>query len=214
MAAGLPDGAKVFLATSYSSSKSVSAVTNADPAKVTATGHSFDDGDYVVLISGWQGLNERVFKIDNKATNDFELVETDTTDTDMFPATEGVGSAVKINTWQQITQVVNFSMTGGDQQYATFSFLEEDFERQLPTVVSARSIEMGIADDPTQLGFQALAALEGKKMTRALRLALPSGSELLYNGVLAFNSTPSLTKGEVMVVTATFSLQGAPTRIL
>ena len=112
----------------------------------------------------------------------------------------------------QIAQVLSFEMSGGDQQFATFSFLEEDFERQLPTVTSARSIRIGIADDPTLAGFQALKALEGKRIMRALRLNLPNGAILLYNGIVAFNSTPTLTKGNVMEVSASFSLQGPPTR--
>ena len=33
-----------------------------------------------------------------------------------------------------------------------------------------------------------------------------------YNGYVSFNETPTLTKGQVMQVTATFSLQGRPVR--
>jgi len=35
---------------------------------------------------------------------------------------------------------------------------------------------------------------------------------LLYNGYVSFNETPSMTKGEVMGVQATFSLLSRPVR--
>lgn len=213
MAATLPDGTRVFLGTGFSAEKTVSAITNAKPAKATSTAHGLNDGEYFTLKSGWQDLNERVFRVAAKDVNTFDVQGSDTVDVSRYPVGQGAGSLVAVTGWTQITQVLSFEMSGGDQQFSTFSFLEEDFERELPTVTSARSISIGIADDPTGLGQIALQALEGKKVTRPLRLELPNGSVLVYNGVVSFNSTPSLSKGEVMQVTASFSLAGRPTRL-
>lgn len=213
MAAGLPDGAKLFLGTELGTEKAITAVTNGEPPKATAAGHGFDDGDFIVLRSGWNGMNERVARVINSDAGTFELEGINTVNLTNFPAGAGVGGATEITRWQQIDQVLQFSMTGGEQQYVTFAFLEEDFERNLPSVFSARTIEIRVADDPNNAGFQELQNLEGQKLMRPLRVELPNGSTLLYNGVVSFSSTPTLTKGEVMSCPATISLQGPPTRV-
>lgn len=69
-----------------------------------------------------------------------------------------------------------------------------------------------MADDPTLLGYKALQVAAEKREVRALRVAFPNGSVLLYNGYVSFNETPSMTKGEVMGVQATFSLLSRPVR--
>lgn len=213
MAAGLPDGAKLFLGTELGTEKAITAVTNGKPPKATAAGHGFDDGDFIVLRSGWNGMNERVARVINSDAGTFELEGINTVNLTNFPAGAGVGGATEITRWQQIDQVLEFSMTGGEQQYVTFAFLEEDFERNLPSFFSARTIEIRVADDPNNAGFQELQNLEGQKLMRPLRVELPNGSTLLYNGVVSFSSTPTLTKGEVMSCPATISLQGPPTRV-
>lgn len=213
MAAGLPDGAKLFLGVAFGTEKSTTVVTNGKPPVVTAAGHGFDDGDFVIMRSGWNALNERVTRVNNADTSTFEIEGINTANATNFPAGSGVGGATEITQWQQIDQVLEFNMSGGEQQYVTFAYLEEDFERNLPSVFSARTIEVRLADDPNNLGFQALQELEGQKLTRPLRVELPNGSTLLYNGTVSFSSTPTLSKGEVMSCPLTFSLQGQPTRL-
>ena len=55
--------------------KTISAVTKANPAVVTATGHGYTNGDEVIItaIVGMTELNGKRFKVANKTTNTFEL---------------------------------------------------------------------------------------------------------------------------------------------
>ena len=212
MSARLPDGAIVAIATAYGPSKTISAISNADPGEATSADHGFTDGDLLEVKSGWQRINERIIRVSGAASGKFDLEGMDTTSDQYFPAGSSAGSAREVTAWTQITQILEFTTSGGDQQFANFSFLEEDFERQLPTVTSAQSITLGIADDPTLPGYIALKQASMSKELRALRLTLPGGSILLYNGIVSLNETPSLSKGQVMQVKATFSLQSRPTR--
>lgn len=212
MAAKLPDGATVFIASAYSVEKKITAITNATAPVVTATAHGFANGDFVEVTSGWGDLNGRIMKISGVNTDTFKLEGYDTSDTDKFPAGGGVGSVRKINAWTQITQILSFETSGGEQQFVTYSFLEEDFERQLPSVTSARSITIGIADDPNLPGYKALKSANEKRANTGLRLNLREGSVIVYNGVASLNETPTLTKGQVMQVQATFAMQGHATR--
>lgn len=165
-----------------------------------------------MATSGWSNLDGRVFRIADETTNDFELEDLDTTSTTLFPAGSGAGTFTPITAFAQISQILEFTTTGGDQQFTNFSYLEQNFETQIPTITSAQSISIGIADDPSLAGYIALKAASDARAIRALRLALPDGSIIFYNGYVSFNETPSLNKGQVMQVRATFSLLGRPVR--
>lgn len=212
MAIRLPDGATVFLATTYGAPKTISGITNANPGVVTSTAHGLANGAFFELKSGWQKISERIWKAANIAANTLEIAGADTTDVNRFPAGTSAGSLREISGWTQVSQILDFQTSGGDQQFWTGSFLEDDFERQLPTVTSAQSITFGIGDDPSLPGYQALKVAGEKREIRALRVNLPDGSVILYNGYVSFNETPTMSKGSVMQVSATFSLQGRPVR--
>lgn len=212
MAIRLPDGATVFLATGYGADKAVSAISNANPAVATAASHGIANGAFFELKTSWQKISERIFKATNVASGTLEIAGSNTTDTSRFPVGGGSGSVREITGWTQVTQILGFATNGGDQQYWTGSFMEDDFERQLPTVTSSQSIELEIGDDPSLAGYKALKDAGEARALRALRVNLPDGSVLLYNGIVSFNETPTMTKGQVMTVKATFSLQGRPVR--
>lgn len=212
MAARLPDGAIVSLATTMGTAKTVSALTNATPGVATSTAHGLTDGDMVIMSSGWSNLNNRVVRVDNSATNAFDIEGVDTSSVTLFPAGSGTGSATEITAFTQITQIMGFSTSGGDQQFTTFSFLEQNFETQIPTITSAQTITIDIADDPSLAGYIALKAAADARATRGLKIAMPDGSTIFYYGYVSFNETPSVSKGAVMQVKATFSLLGRPVR--
>ncbi len=212
MSVKLPNGSILSLATTYGSAKTISAVTNANPAVATSTSHGFSNGDIVEITSGWTKVNSRIYRVANVATNSFEIEGLDTTSTTLYPAGTGIGSAREITALTQITQILGMTTNGGDMQFTTYSFLESDAENQLPTQASAQSIQLDIADDPSLAGYIALKAAAGGRALTGLKLLLPDNSFLLYNGYVSFNETPSLTKGQVMAVKSTFSLQGAPVR--
>lgn len=212
MAAYLPDGSVLTIATAYGASKPVTAVSNADPALATAAAHGVSNGGFFELNSGWFRANERIFRASDVTTDSLKIEGLNATSTVNYPAGTGAGSLRPITAWTQITQVLEFTTSGGEQQYSNFSFLEEDFERQLPTVTSAQSLTLGIADDPTLAGYQALKAASENRSLVALKLQLRNGAVIVYNGIVSLNETPSLNKGSVMQVTASIALQGRPTR--
>lgn len=212
MSVSLPNGAVVSIASAYGSNVTVSAVTNANPAVATATAHGLSDGDLIEVTSGWSRLNSRVVRIANSDTNTFELEGIDTTSTTLYPSGGGLGTVRKISTWQQITQVLEFTTSGGEQQFVTYSFLEEDVERQIPTVKSPSSFAMTIGDDASLPWYALLSAANDDRNPRAVRITLPSSSSILYNGYVTLNKTPTLTKNEIMGLQSTVSLTSEPVR--
>lgn len=63
---------------SYSAPKTITGITKANPAVVTATAHGFNNGDRVKIVgvSGMVEVNGRTFLVANKTANTFELTDT------------------------------------------------------------------------------------------------------------------------------------------
>lgn len=212
MAVQLPNGVIISLATAYGAPKAVTAITNANPGVASSAAHGMSNGALIEVASGWQKVNERIVRVAATASGTFALEGIDTTNTTLYPTGTGSGSVREITAFTQISQILELSTTGGDMQFTTYSFLENDFESQLPTTSSAQSLTMSIADDPTLAGYQALKKAADERAVRALKLVMPNGSTLLYNGYVSFNETPTMTKSQVMACNATFSLLSRPVR--
>lgn len=212
MAVNLPNEAKVYIASAVNAEKRITAITNANPPLATCTAHGLNTGDFIVLTTGWGEFNERVFKIESASADTFKILGVDARNTTKFPAGQGVGSFQKVNAWAQIQQILNVNFSGGEQQYATYSFLEENFERQIPTSVSARSVTFSIGDDPSLAGYIAAKNASETRSQTPLRIDLKSGEVITYYGYAALNEVPNLEKNNVMAVNLAYALSSQPVR--
>ena len=213
MSVSLPNGALFFIASGYAASKTMSAVTNANPAEATLEAtHGVVEGDFIEVTSGWSRLNNKIVRAGTVATNDVELEGIDSSLTSIYAAGSGAGSVRKITGWTQLQQVLGNSSSGGEQQFATYQFLEDDQETRIPTTKSAAGLEIQIADDPTLAGYILASTANDDRLRRAIKVVLPNGSVLLYNAYVSLNKTPSLTKNEVMACQVTLSFLNEPVR--
>lgn len=213
MAGRLPDGATLALATAYGADKTMSALTNADPAVATLEGgHGIATGEFFEMSSGWSRLHERVFKAGTVATNDVPVLGQNTTDTSKYPPGSGTGTVREITTFTDVAGVLGFTTEGGEPSQVTYAFLEEDFERSLSGPSSAQRLTITLADGHHAAGYNALKDASEEDSLVCLKLTLKNGDVILYNGKVHLNETPSVNKGQVMAVTATFNLQAKPVR--
>lgn len=213
MSVQLPNGVVLSLATTYGVAKAVSAVSNASPAvATTAAAHGITNGSFVEVTSGWSKLNNQIVRAAAASASTLSYEGVDTASTALYAVGGGIGSIREITAFTQISQILTLTSNGGDMQFANYSFLESDQENQLPTQSSAQSLVLEIADDATLPGYIALRAASRTRAITALKMVMPSGAVLLYNGYVSLNETPTMTKGAVMSVKATFSLQGIPVR--
>lgn len=208
----LPNGSTFDIAATYGTAVNVTAITSASPAVASAAGHAFVDGDVLEVTSGWRRLNGRAVRVADPATGTFELEGIDTTKTTIYPVGAGAGSVRAVETWAQLSQVTEVATNGGEQQFATFGFLEEDEDRQLPTTKSPSSLTITVADDPSLEFVAVCEEADMDKQPRIVRLNLPNGSSILYNAYISITETPSLTRNELMTRTVTLSLASRVTR--
>lgn len=211
MAVALPNGVTLAIATAYATALTVTAASSASETLLTVT-NTLAVGDFVEFVSGWSRANNRVFRVKSPTGTNLVLEGLDTTSNVQFPTGSGVGTIRKINTFTQLAQITGLTSSGGEPQYTTFSFLEQDFDTQIPTTTSAQTLAMEIADDPLLPGYQALRTVALSRAQTALRATLPQGGFILYNGIFALDETPSLTKGNLMTIKAGVALQGRPVR--
>ncbi|MFC3457261.1 MULTISPECIES: phage tail tube protein [Massilia] len=207
----LPNNIAFAVASVFATAVSLSAVTNAAEAVATAT-NTFAVGDYVEYTGGWSKANGRVFRVKTATASNFTFEGLDTTDVSLFPAGAGVGSVRKVTTWVPITGVTAAEVSGGDGKFVEVPLLDTEMPVSLPDGFSATTVALTIADEKGAPHHAALKAVsDGLKLT-CLRGILPGGAVLLYAGYCSFNESPSLAKGSVMAVKATFSLQNKVVR--
>lgn len=213
MSVKLPNGAIFSIASTYAAAVVTTAVSNADPAVVTATAHGAADGDIVEMVSGWTALDGRVARALDTDVDTLALEGINTSDINRFPAGTGTGQLRRVIDWMQISQVLETATQGGEQQFYNYSFLEDTGdERQIPTNRSARSITLTIADDDTLPQYAVLKAANDDRLPRVIRFRLPGGSTIYFRAYVSFSEMPTTTKNEAMAQQITLSLTGAPTR--
>jgi hypothetical protein len=191
----------------------MSVLTNANPGVATLeSSHGVIVGDYIEVTSGWSRLTDKIVRASVVATNDVTLEGQNTTSTVVYPAGTGIGTVREITGWTQVTQILESSSTGGEQQFLEYQFLEADAQKRIPTFKSASGLTFSIADDPDLAGYILASTANDDRAQRAVKIVLADGSILLYNAYISLNKTPSLTVNNLMAVQATLSLLNEPVR--
>lgn len=212
MAGRLPNGSTFDFAATYGTDVTVTAISNAKPAVATAATHGLAEGDIVVITSGWLKLTGRGFKVGAVTADTFEILGTDTTSTTRYPAGTSAGTVKKVATWVTISQITEVASSGGDQNFYTFGYLEEDEDRQLPTTKSPSTLTLTIADDPSQPYVPVVEAADEVREERLQRLNLVNGDIIIYNSIASITNTPTLQRNNLMTRTITLAQQGRTTR--
>lgn len=210
----LANGSTIEFSATFATSVDVSAISNANPAVVTtATAHNLVAGDVVVLNAGWARLTGRTFRVGTASGSTFTLVGVDTTNVTLYPAnTVQTGTVKKVATWVAIPEVTELTTDGGDQQNLTIQFLEDSSERQIPTVKSAMSLSITVADDPTQAYVPVLEAADDSQAINVARINLAGGDQIYMSVIASITTMPTLTINELMARTISFALQGKVSR--
>lgn len=211
MAFYVPNGSTIEIASATAASVNITALSNASEAVATAT-NTLSTGDIVVITSGWSRLNGRVVRVKSATGTTFVLEGIDTSDTQRFPPGGGTGAFAKVTTWQQVNQITGLDFSGGDQNFVDFQFLDEDFQRSLPTFKSAIKVKIEAADDPSLPWYGAAQAANDDGNPRAIRINAKNGSKTLFNGIVSLMPIPKLTVNAVATVEVNLSLNSFPTR--
>lgn len=209
MAYSFPEGAKFFFSQTFGSAKTVSGITNANPAVCTSTAHGFVDGDEVLLVSGWEDATDTVYKVDQLTADTFALLGLDTTDTNWFAPGGGANStAYKVSTWIEIPQVLSISTSGGDPRFTTINPLAKRNAINVPTGFNASSITLTLGHDPSNANYQQMLNISRRLAKVAFKMVLSGGASAYGYGYMAVSEMPTLNVNQANQVTAALTMLG------
>lgn len=199
-------GSKVEFGSALATAKTMSAISNANPAVATLeASHGVAVGEYIVITSsGWGKLQGRICRVSVVATNDVTLEGIDTSSTSDYPAGLGVGTVQEVSTWTEMTQIAGINPSGGDQQFADASTLADTDDEQIPSNRTAVVYTFPVHDD-NALSWYATLRTTAAAGLRPMRLTAASGKKTLMNGYWSFGEIPQISRTETTKVGATFT---------
>lgn len=210
MAYYFPEGSRFYFSQNFAAAVTVTGATNANPAVLTAAAHGLVDNDEFLFTSGWEDATDMVYKADQLTTSTLSPLGLDTTDTDFFPASSGVGTIQKVNGWTEVPQVLSIATSGGDPRFTPISPLARRNDINVPTGFNAASMTLTLGHDPANVNFQAMQAIARRLSPVAMKIVLGGGGSMYGYGYLSVSEIPSLNKGQVNQVNAALTMLGRP----
>lgn len=213
MAITLSTGVALAIAKTYGATVNMTVLSNATEAVATlAVGHGVVVGDYLEVTSGWGLLDKRIVRAKTVATNDVTFEGIDTSDTTKYPAGTGTGSIRRITAWTALSQVKGISASGGEQQFADVTAIDDQVARQMPTIRSAVSMNVDVFDDPTLTWYTDVSKATDARAPYGLRMSFPNGSKLVANAYWSLQRVPTVNQNEAMTSQITLSYAAEPVR--
>lgn len=208
MAYSLPEGSSQQFSNTLAAAKTITAITNANPAVATCTGHGYTTGDEIMLSSGWEDANDSVYKIESVDANSFKLLGLDTTNTSFFPTGSGVGTAQKLSAWTAIPQVLTISASGGDARFTDVNPLAKRNGIRIPTGFNATSVTLSLGFDATTPAYKTMVDISRSLSKVAFKQVLSGGSVQYGWGYLNVSEFPKLNNNQVNTVDAALTFLG------
>lgn len=207
MAFNFPEGAKFQFATTFATAKTVSAVTNADPAVATSTAHGYVDGDEVLFTSGWEDATNTIYQVDQQDANSFEIEGLDSSNTAYFASGSGTGTTQKVSGWTDIPQVMTISNSGGDAKYTDVQLLAARNAIKIPVGFNAVTTTLTLAHDPTNATYKDMLGISRTSTLCAFRILAGGGTSYGY-GYMSVAEVPQMQSGQVNQVQVAITMLG------
>lgn len=211
MAYQLPNGSTFEFASGYTPFFTITAISRAANAVCTASGHTLTVNQIVMIKSGWWDIDGRAFRVSAVTATTFTLAGADTTDTKRNAGT-AYGTVRGVSTWVQVPQILSLNLSGGEQQYTTFSPSRSGKEVSRPTIKSGAVMTIEVADDKSLPLFATIEAASRTEEIQVQRLTLINSDYILYASLASMTKTPKMQRDQLMTRTITLALQGDNTR--
>lgn len=208
MAYSLPEGSSQQFSNTLAAAKTITAITNANPAVAACTAHGYATGDEIMLSSGWEDATDSVYKIESVDANSFRILGLDSTNTSFFPAGSGGGSAQKLSAWTAIPQVLTISASGGDARFTDVNPLAKRNGIRIPTGFNATSITLSLGFDATTPTYKTMVGISRSLSKVAFKQVLSGGSVQYGYGYLTVSEFPKLNNNQVNTVDAALTFLG------
>lgn len=208
MALYFPEGSSQQFSQTFASAKTITALTNANPAVATSVAHGYTTGDEILLTSGWEDATDSVYRVTVLTADTFSIQGLDTTNTGFFPVGTGTGTAQKISGWTSIPQVLSISGSGGDARFTDVQLLAKRNSLKIPTGFNATSITMSLAHDAAQANYIIMVGISRNLSKVAFKQVISGGSVTYGYGYMSVSEMPKLNSNQVNAVDAAITVLG------
>lgn len=210
MAFNFPEGTRFQFcaAANFAAAKTVTAVTNANPASATSAAHGYVDNDEVLFISGWEDATSTIYRADQQDVNTFTLLGLNSTSTRFYPAGSGTGTTQKMGTWVTIPQVTNIQTSGGDPRFTEVQLLASRNSIKIPTGFNSTTTVLTLAHDPADVNWLSMIDISRALSPVGFKMVLGGGGTTYGYGYMAVNEAPKLNVNQVNTVDVTFAFLG------
>lgn len=179
---------QVVIQSALAAADTITAITKASPAVVTAAGHGLSNGNFVSLdIQGMHQLDKSVARIANVTTDTFELEGVDSTAFDTFSS--GTAKAVTFGT--SMTTISDINVSGGEFDSIDITTIHDSVKQETQGAASPITVSGSCNWDPADAGQIALKAASDAKAERAIRFSWADGKVWVFRGQIGFTHSPT-----------------------
>jgi hypothetical protein len=198
----------VSMQSALAASKTITAVTKANPAVASCTAHGYSNGDIVYIeAQGMRQINERAFRVAGVTTDSFQLEGIDSSSFDTFTS----GTAAKATLGTSITTATSISASGGEFDMIDTTTIHDNARSQMPGLPSAISFTMEHLWDVSNAGQAALKLASDNQDRRVFKFQFGSGGKVIYfAGYVGFTGLPGGTAQDKVTTQAVITMNGTP----
>lgn len=175
-------GVRVEVEATLSTTRTVTAVTQATVGVATATAHTLTDGQiaYFTGVSGMVQLDGQAISVNAPTSNTIDLEGLNTT---AFPAFTGSATLTPIATWSTIGNASGYNIGGGDAADVDQTCLIDDIQQLTPGLLNAQTVTISGFSQAQSAGMQRVlqAAIDQTPLT--FRITLKDGQRRVFRAI-------------------------------
>jgi hypothetical protein len=202
-------GVAVAMQSALAAADTITGITKANPAVVTATAHGLSNGDYVYLsVQGMYQLDAKVVRVANVATNTFECEGVNSTSYATFSS----GTAEAITFGTTISTATSMSASGGDFDFIDTTTIHDLVRKQIPGTANPINYTFDNLWDIADAGQIAMKAATDAQALRAFKFTFGTGGPIMvFVGYVGFTGAPTGNAQDKVTASASISAFGTPT---
>lgn len=172
----------VSMENALGSEETIASITRANPGVVTITGHSYSNGDYLVLdVQGMYELTDRVFRVVNVSGSTFQLEDIDGSgiDTSEFEDDFTSGTAQEVTFGTSIATITNLTGSGGEFESVDTTTIHVGRRTSILGPASELEYTFDNIWDIEDGGLQAMKAASDLGSDRAFKFRFGVGGQIM-----------------------------------
>ncbi len=196
-------GVKLEVALTLDAADVVTAITQANPAVISAAAHGWANGDYGYVEETGNGMAQidgQAIRAANVAAGTLEAEGLDTTSYSVFVS----GNIYRAATWATISGATDFTIGGGAADKLDATTLLDFVKKEEVGLLAAETVSVNMLADPLSAGVKRLRALAVSSNRSIFRITYPNAAlELFWFGE---PGVPNFAQAKQQIATGSFEV--------